>query len=383
MILDLVARLRAEGRVSIIMIPHNYVHVLAVLRPGEPDPGRRDHVRQADRRDVGRGAQRDRRRGVPARADGRQRRRGEGLSDGRRGASSGSTSARCPGAPSSCASSDGAELGSAVHEYPHGVIERDAAGDRRAAAAATGRCRTPTTTSRCCARRCPRPSRAAGVDAGGRRRHRHRLHRLDPAARRSPTARRCARVDAFRDRPHAYPKLWKHHAAQAQADRINALAAERGEPWLARYGGRISSEWEFAKALQVLEEDPEVYDAMDRWIEGADWIVWQLCGEETRNACTAGYKGICQDGGYPSARLPRGARRALRRASSPTSSRARRSRARRPRRRADRRRRRRGPACPRASRSRSATSTRTSPRPPPRRSSRARCSRSWAPRPAT
>ena len=65
---------------------------------------------------------------------------------------------------------------------------------------------------------------------------------------------------------------------------------------------------------------------MDRFIEGADWIVWQLCGEETRNACTAGYKGIFQDG-YPSAAFLRGARRALRRASSPTSSRGRRSRA--------------------------------------------------------
>ena len=26
--------------------------------------------------------------------------------------------------------------------------------------------------------------------------------------------------------PHAYVKLWKHHAAQPQADRINALADE-------------------------------------------------------------------------------------------------------------------------------------------------------------
>ena len=104
------------------------------------------------------------------------------------------------------------------------------------------------------------------------------------------------RVEGLGERPHAYPKLWKHHAAQDQADRINAVAEERGEPWLARYGGRISSEWEFAKALQVLEEDAEVYDAMDRWVEGADWIVWQLCGEETRNACTAGYKAIYQDG---------------------------------------------------------------------------------------
>ena len=103
------------------------------------------------------------------------------------------------------------------------------------------------------------------------------------------------------DLPHAWPKLWKHHAAQPQADRINALAAERGEPWLARYGGRISSEWQFAKALQLLEEAPEVYARTERWIEAADWIVWQLCGVETRNACTAGYKGIHQDGHYPSA----------------------------------------------------------------------------------
>src|SRR4029077_5294999 len=101
-------------------------------------------------------------------------------------------------------------------------------------------------------------------------------------------------------RPHAYPKLWKHHAAQPHADRINAVAHERGEKWINRYGGKISSEWQFAKALQLLDEDPEVYQKADRWIEAADWIIWQLCGAETRNACTAGYKGIRQDGRYPS-----------------------------------------------------------------------------------
>jgi L-ribulokinase len=108
------------------------------------------------------------------------------------------------------------------------------------------------------------------------------------------------RLEEFRDRPHAWVKLWRHHAAQSHADRITQLAADRGEWWLPRYGGRISSEWQFAKALQVLEEDPEIYARMDRWIEAADWIVWQLCGEETRNVCTAGYKAIHQDEGYPS-----------------------------------------------------------------------------------
>ena len=127
----------------------------------------------------------------------------------------------------------------------------------------------------------------------------HRFHGVHDGA----DARRgtpLCRLERFRDRPHAYVKLWRHHAAQPQADRINRLAADRGEPWLARYGGLISSEWEFAKGLELLEGDPEVYTATERWVEAADWIVWQLCGEYVRNACTAGYKGILQDGEYPS-----------------------------------------------------------------------------------
>ncbi len=105
----------------------------------------------------------------------------------------------------------------------------------------------------------------------------------------------------YRNRPHAWVKLWKHHAAQAQADRVNALAHARNEPWINRYGGKVSSEWTFPKALQMLEEDAEVFHAAERIIEGADWVVWQLCGVETRNTCTAGYKEIHQDGTYPSA----------------------------------------------------------------------------------
>jgi L-ribulokinase len=107
-------------------------------------------------------------------------------------------------------------------------------------------------------------------------------------------------LEQFAGRPHAYAKLWRHHSPQPQADRINAVAAQRGESWLPRYGGLISSEWEFAKALEILQEDPKVYQAIDRWVEAADWIVWQLSGSYVRNACTAGYKGIRQDGQYPS-----------------------------------------------------------------------------------
>jgi len=96
----------------------------------------------------------------------------------------------------------------------------------------------------------------------------------------------------FRRLPHAWPKLWKHHAAQPEADRINDTATRLAEPWLPRYGGRISSEWFFSKALQILDEAPEIYAAAGRLIEAADWVVWQLTGMETRNACTAGYKAL-------------------------------------------------------------------------------------------
>jgi len=105
----------------------------------------------------------------------------------------------------------------------------------------------------------------------------------------------------WRKNPHSWVKLWKHHAAQPEADLINATARKRNEKWLARYGGKISSEWFFPKALQILHEAPAIYRACDRLIEGADWIVLVLTGQERRNACTAGYKAIWdKDEGFPS-----------------------------------------------------------------------------------
>jgi L-ribulokinase len=100
------------------------------------------------------------------------------------------------------------------------------------------------------------------------------------------------RLPDLRPDPHAWVKLWKHHAAQPEADLINETAETRGERWLDRYGRRTSSEWFFAKALQILDEAPGIYSRADRLIEAADWVVWQLTGVETRNSCTAGYKAL-------------------------------------------------------------------------------------------
>jgi len=108
------------------------------------------------------------------------------------------------------------------------------------------------------------------------------------------------RLDAWRERRHAWPKLWKHHAAQPVADRLNEVALERGEEFLGRYGGRISSEWYFPKLIELWLEDREVYDAAAAFIEATDWIVWWLTAVQARQACTAGYKALWSpDEGLP------------------------------------------------------------------------------------
>ncbi|MBD0378863.1 ribulokinase [Paenibacillus sedimenti] len=107
--------------------------------------------------------------------------------------------------------------------------------------------------------------------------------------------------DEWKERPHAWLKLWKHHAAQEEATAINKLAEARGERWLQRYGGKLSSEWMLAKSLQILNEDPEVYAQADLFVEAADWIVAQMTGQLKRNSCTAGYKSNWhKTDGYPS-----------------------------------------------------------------------------------
>jgi len=105
----------------------------------------------------------------------------------------------------------------------------------------------------------------------------------------------------LRDNPYAWVKIWKHHAAQPEANRLNEIARQREETWLGFYGRKISSEWLFPKIWETLNKAPVVYGAADRYIEAADWIVLQLTGQERRNSCTAGYKAIWNKRrGYPS-----------------------------------------------------------------------------------
>ena len=194
--------------------------------------------------------------------------------------------------------SDGAELGSAVHEYANAVMDQKL-NHSGAALPPDWALQNPNDYVDVLKHAVPAAIAAAGIDPAdvvGIGTDFTACTILPVLEDGTPLSD----LPEFADRPHAYVKLWKHHAAQPHADRINNLARERGESWLPRYGGQISSEWELAKGLQLFEEDREVYDRMFKFVEAADWIIWQLCGTYVRNACTAGYKGNLQDGQYPS-----------------------------------------------------------------------------------
>ena len=185
----------------------------------------------------------------------------------------------------------GREVSSAVYEYAHGVISDRLPGTKVRLPAHDWALQDPDDYLRALdatVPACLKAARVRGEQVIGIGTDFTACTMLPVKADGTPLCR----LKRFRARPHAWVKLWKHHAAQPQADRVNETARRLGEPWLRRYGGKISSEWFFPKALQVLEEAPDVYRAADRLIEGADWIVWQLCGRETRNLCTAGYKAI-------------------------------------------------------------------------------------------
>jgi len=104
----------------------------------------------------------------------------------------------------------------------------------------------------------------------------------------------------FKNEPHAYSKLWKHHGANLEASEMNAIAIERNEPWLPNFGGRVSSELMIPKIFETLRKAPNVYHTAARFIEAADWLTWMLTGTEVHSSSMAGLKSFWIKGiGYP------------------------------------------------------------------------------------
>ena len=103
-------------------------------------------------------------------------------------------------------------------------------------------------------------------------------------------ARPLCEYKEFEKDPHAYVKLWKHHAAEPYAERMNKLLEKYPDDRIKDFGGKVSSEWLLPKLLQVYEEAPEIYKRADIFTEAGDWIVRLLTGERSIGYMFAAYK---------------------------------------------------------------------------------------------
>ena len=105
----------------------------------------------------------------------------------------------------------------------------------------------------------------------------------------------------FENNPDAYIKLWKHHGAEDDAEQMTRIARERGEEWLADYGGVVSGEWFFPKVAEIARRSPELYDRAEIIAEAPEWLCQLITGECIKSACAAGYKALwSSERGYPS-----------------------------------------------------------------------------------
>ena len=76
--------------------------------------------------------------------------------------------------------------------------------------------------------------------------------------------------------------VWMDHRATDQADRINAT----GHAVLRYVGGKLSPEQEPPKLMWLKENLPQTWAGAGKFLDLADYLVYQACGDDVRSQCT-------------------------------------------------------------------------------------------------
>ena len=100
--------------------------------------------------------------------------------------------------------------------------------------------------------------------------------------------------------------LWKDHTSWREAAKITEVAAQHRPQFIAKCGNTYSSEWFWSKLWRCLAVSPQVFDAAYSWVELSDWVPSVLAGVTDpklvkRGVCAAGHKAFYAEdwGGLP------------------------------------------------------------------------------------
>jgi L-ribulokinase len=94
--------------------------------------------------------------------------------------------------------------------------------------------------------------------------------------------------------------LWKDHTSHHEAAEITRIAAAHRPRYIAKCGNTYSSEWFWSKIWRCLKVAPDVFDAAFSWVELSDYIPSVLAGvkdprQVVRGVCCAGHKALYCD----------------------------------------------------------------------------------------
>ena len=82
--------------------------------------------------------------------------------------------------------------------------------------------------------------------------------------------------DEYKNEPHAYAKIWKHHTNEKYAQEIEQIALKLDPSILSVTGGRMTSEFLIPKLYEALCEAPRLYNDTYKFILAGDFIAYLL-----------------------------------------------------------------------------------------------------------
>ena len=87
-------------------------------------------------------------------------------------------------------------------------------------------------------------------------------------------------LEQYKNEPHAYAKIWKHHTKEKYAKKIENIALDYDPSILSVTGGRMTSEFLIPKLYETFCEAPKLYNDTYKFIMAGDFIASLLIAKK-------------------------------------------------------------------------------------------------------